>query len=305
MIPSLLTLCRRDGDRLARRGRRRRPSRAAPRRRRRRRGRPVRRARRRRAWAPSGSSRCRGTSPARRSPASSAPPTSSPSAARRAPRRSRELTGGVGARRRARVRRHRRVDAAGASRSPAPARPSASSGVPHGVELPIRADVPAATSAWPAAWPRCASTSPSCSSSSLAGAIDPGLVFDLTLPLDEVAEGYRAMDERRGDQGPAPAMTVHRRRTGLRPRAAAALRRRDLGDHLGGDRRAPRPSPSRAGSAAWSAADVRASTATTTRWSRSTGLEPGTHRRRTPCDVDDERVWPPAGRRWRPVPGRR
>jgi len=27
--------------------------------------------------------------------------------------------------------------------------------------------------------------------------IDPGRVFDLTLPLDEVAEGYRAMDERR------------------------------------------------------------------------------------------------------------
>jgi threonine dehydrogenase-like Zn-dependent dehydrogenase len=30
-----------------------------------------------------------------------------------------------------------------------------------------------------------------------AGTIDPGLVFDLTLPLDEVADGYRAMDERR------------------------------------------------------------------------------------------------------------
>jgi threonine dehydrogenase-like Zn-dependent dehydrogenase len=30
-----------------------------------------------------------------------------------------------------------------------------------------------------------------------SGAINPGLVFDLTLPLDEVAEGYRAMDERR------------------------------------------------------------------------------------------------------------
>jgi threonine dehydrogenase-like Zn-dependent dehydrogenase len=29
------------------------------------------------------------------------------------------------------------------------------------------------------------------------GTIEPGLVFDLTLPLDEVAEGYRAMDERR------------------------------------------------------------------------------------------------------------
>jgi threonine dehydrogenase-like Zn-dependent dehydrogenase len=27
--------------------------------------------------------------------------------------------------------------------------------------------------------------------------IDPGKVFDQTLPLDEVAEGYRAMDERR------------------------------------------------------------------------------------------------------------
>jgi threonine dehydrogenase-like Zn-dependent dehydrogenase len=30
-----------------------------------------------------------------------------------------------------------------------------------------------------------------------SGTIDPGLVFDLELPLDEVAEGYRAMDERR------------------------------------------------------------------------------------------------------------
>ncbi|WP_181785527.1 zinc-dependent alcohol dehydrogenase family protein [Streptomyces phytophilus] len=31
----------------------------------------------------------------------------------------------------------------------------------------------------------------------LDGRIDPGRVFDLTLPLDQVAEGYRAMDERR------------------------------------------------------------------------------------------------------------
>jgi threonine dehydrogenase-like Zn-dependent dehydrogenase len=30
-----------------------------------------------------------------------------------------------------------------------------------------------------------------------AGEIDPGRVFDLALPLDHVAEGYRAMDERR------------------------------------------------------------------------------------------------------------
>jgi threonine dehydrogenase-like Zn-dependent dehydrogenase len=27
--------------------------------------------------------------------------------------------------------------------------------------------------------------------------IDPGRVFDLTLPLEEAAEGYKAMDERR------------------------------------------------------------------------------------------------------------
>lgn len=29
------------------------------------------------------------------------------------------------------------------------------------------------------------------------GTINPGKVFDLTLPLCDVAEGYRAMDERR------------------------------------------------------------------------------------------------------------
>ncbi|MGW8526477.1 MULTISPECIES: zinc-dependent alcohol dehydrogenase family protein [Nocardiopsidaceae] len=31
----------------------------------------------------------------------------------------------------------------------------------------------------------------------MSGRIDPGVVFDLTLPLEEAAEGYRAMDERR------------------------------------------------------------------------------------------------------------
>ena len=31
----------------------------------------------------------------------------------------------------------------------------------------------------------------------LNGKINPGKVFDLTLPLKHVAEGYRAMDERR------------------------------------------------------------------------------------------------------------
>lgn len=31
----------------------------------------------------------------------------------------------------------------------------------------------------------------------MGGEIHPGEVFDLTLPLDEAAEGYRAMDRRR------------------------------------------------------------------------------------------------------------
>jgi threonine dehydrogenase-like Zn-dependent dehydrogenase len=30
-----------------------------------------------------------------------------------------------------------------------------------------------------------------------SGRIDPGRVFDLRLPLEQVGEGYRAMDERR------------------------------------------------------------------------------------------------------------
>ncbi len=30
-----------------------------------------------------------------------------------------------------------------------------------------------------------------------SGRIEPGKVFDLALPLEQVAEGYRAMDERR------------------------------------------------------------------------------------------------------------
>ncbi len=29
-----------------------------------------------------------------------------------------------------------------------------------------------------------------------SGRIDPGQVFDLALPLDQAAEGYRAMDQR-------------------------------------------------------------------------------------------------------------
>jgi hypothetical protein len=52
--------------------------------------------------------------------------------------------------------------------------------------------------------------------------IDPGRVFDLTLPLDEVAEGYRVMGERPRHQDAAAAMRVGPRQT----RHPQAVRRR-------------------------------------------------------------------------------
>lgn len=45
-------------------------------------------------------------------------------------------------------------------------------------------------------------------------AIDPGRVFDLTLPLGQAAEGYRAIDERRAIKTllrPQPRRTISRR----------------------------------------------------------------------------------------------
>jgi threonine dehydrogenase-like Zn-dependent dehydrogenase len=44
--------------------------------------------------------------------------------------------------------------------------------------------------------PRCAAFSPSSSTESGTGGSTPGKVFDLTLPLEQAAEGYRAMDQR-------------------------------------------------------------------------------------------------------------
>ena len=44
----------------------------------------------------------------------------------------------------------------------------------------------------------------------LAGAIDPARVFDLELPLDEVAEGYAAMDERRAVKALLPPLNSSR-----------------------------------------------------------------------------------------------
>lgn len=69
-------------------------------------------------------------------------------------------------------------------------------GVPHGVELPVRTmfqrNVGLAGGMAPVR-----AYLPDLLERVLDGRINPGKVFDLTLPLDEVAEGYRAMDERR------------------------------------------------------------------------------------------------------------
>jgi threonine dehydrogenase-like Zn-dependent dehydrogenase len=69
-------------------------------------------------------------------------------------------------------------------------------GVPHGVELPVRRmfqkNVGLAGGMAPVR-----RYLPDLLERVLSGTIDPGKVFDLTLPMAEAAEGYRAMDERR------------------------------------------------------------------------------------------------------------
>ncbi len=69
-------------------------------------------------------------------------------------------------------------------------------GVPHGVELPLRRmfskNIGLAGGMAPVR-----RYLPELLQLVLDGKINPGLVFDTTMPLDEVAEGYRAMDERR------------------------------------------------------------------------------------------------------------
>ncbi len=69
-------------------------------------------------------------------------------------------------------------------------------GVPHGVELPVRRmfqkNVGLAGGMAPVR-----RYLPELLDLVLSGAIDPGKVFDLTLPMSESPEGYRAMDERR------------------------------------------------------------------------------------------------------------
>lgn len=68
-------------------------------------------------------------------------------------------------------------------------------GVPHGIEAPLRVmfskNIALAGGMAPVR-----RYLPELLDLVLERRIDPGLVFDLTLPLDRVAEGYRAMDER-------------------------------------------------------------------------------------------------------------
>jgi threonine dehydrogenase-like Zn-dependent dehydrogenase len=69
-------------------------------------------------------------------------------------------------------------------------------GAPHGVELPVRRmfgkNIGLAGGVAPVR-----TYLPDLLERVTSGAIDPGLVFDSTMPLADVAEGYRAMDERR------------------------------------------------------------------------------------------------------------
>ena len=69
-------------------------------------------------------------------------------------------------------------------------------GVPHGVQLPVRRmfqkNIGLAGGIAPVR-----RYLPDLLERVVSGAIDPGPVLDLTLPLDDVAEAYRAMDERR------------------------------------------------------------------------------------------------------------
>lgn len=69
-------------------------------------------------------------------------------------------------------------------------------GVPHGIELPLRRMFTQNIGLHGGMAPT-RKYVPELLERVLAGGIDPGRVFDMTVALDDVAEGYRAMDERR------------------------------------------------------------------------------------------------------------
>ena len=68
--------------------------------------------------------------------------------------------------------------------------------MPHGVELPIR-DMFRRNIGLHGGMAPVRRYLPELLDLVLSGEVDPSPVFDLRLPLDQVAEGYRAMDERR------------------------------------------------------------------------------------------------------------
>jgi threonine dehydrogenase-like Zn-dependent dehydrogenase len=81
----------------------------------------------------------------------------------------------------------------------AAARPGATVGyvgVPHGIEYPVR-DMFARNVGIAGGIAPARQYLPQLRDDVLAGVINPGLVFDLEVPLSEIAEGYAAMDERR------------------------------------------------------------------------------------------------------------
>jgi threonine dehydrogenase-like Zn-dependent dehydrogenase len=69
-------------------------------------------------------------------------------------------------------------------------------GVPHGIELPLR-DMFVRNVGLAGGIAPVREYLPRLRDDVLSGAIEPGLVFDLEVPLSEVAEGYAAMHERR------------------------------------------------------------------------------------------------------------
>jgi threonine dehydrogenase-like Zn-dependent dehydrogenase len=143
----------------------------------------------------SGSSRSAGMHLGGNWPSSSVPPTSSPERGDDAVARIQDLTGGLGA--------DSVLECVGtpeamdqALRSTRPGGNVGFVGVPHGVQIDGQQLFysHAGLRGGPAPVRRFL---PDLIRLITAGEIDPGRVFDLTLPLDQVAEGYRAMDERR------------------------------------------------------------------------------------------------------------
>jgi threonine dehydrogenase-like Zn-dependent dehydrogenase len=81
----------------------------------------------------------------------------------------------------------------------AAARPGATVGyvgAPHGIEYPVR-DLFARNVGIAGGMAPARQYLPPLRDDVLSGAINPGAVFDLELPLADVAEAYAAMDERR------------------------------------------------------------------------------------------------------------